>query len=378
MGRKIVFINQATGYLTIDIINVFSEKFDKVSLITGSIRIQDRPLNQKIEVSSIVRYNRGSNFRKAISWMLGTIQIFFLLKFKYSDFEKIFFTIPPTAYLTVRRPKPSYSIIIYDLYPDALEINGFSEKNILYRWWSGRNRKIFHRAYRIYTLSDNMRSMVIKYSERPDIKVVSNWSAFSGFNPVPKSENRIIMREGLSGKFIVQYSGNIGVTHNVEALVEVAGKLGDAHSVLFQIIGRGERSNTIRDMIDERGLTNCILLPFREDYELYESLCAADISVVTLDDKTNDISVPSKLYNLMAAGLPVMAIAPLNSAIAGIISGYSIGKTFEKNDITGMCEFILHLKNNPEIKIEIAANAHRASLDFTSSNALKYLEYYME
>jgi hypothetical protein len=204
MPRKIVFINQATGYLTIDVINEYAKEFDEVALITGSIRVQDTPLNHKVKVSRITRYNRGSTFRKALSWMKGTIQIFFLLKFRYRDFEKFFYTIPPTAYLLALNYKSVFSIMIFDLYPEALKANGFTERSVLYKWWSRKNRQIFPIAHRVFTLSENMKSRVLEYSPDTDVRIIPNWSAFSELTPVDKNKNIIIQREGLKGKFIIQ------------------------------------------------------------------------------------------------------------------------------------------------------------------------------
>lgn len=378
MVRKIVFINQATGYLTIDIINEFARECKEVALITGSIRIQNTGLNPAVKISRILKYNRGNNFRKAASWLIGTIQISFLLMFRYRDFDKFFFSIPPTAYLMGLYFRSSFSIVIYDLYPEALKANGFSEKGILYKWWSKKNEIVFAKAHKIFTLSENMKSRLLVYSEKTDVRVISNWSAFSNFVPIRKDQNRILKREGWSGKFIIQYSGNIGVTHNVETIVEAAEALSHHKDMEFQIIGRGERSNTVRAVIENKGLTNCRLLPFRKDEELYESLCAADLAVITLDNKTSDISMPSKLYNIMAAGLPVMAIAPLTSAISGFIPEYQVGKAFEKRDLKGICEYILELKNNQVLREKLSANALAASRNFTSANAAMYLEYYNE
>jgi glycosyltransferase involved in cell wall biosynthesis len=378
MTRKIVFINQATGYLTIDIINKFAEEYDEVALIAGSIRVQNIQLDPVVRVSHIVRYNRGNTFRKALSWLTGTIQIYFLLTFRYKDFEKFFFTIPPTAYLLSLKFKSLFSIVVYDMFPEALKVYGFNENGMLYKWWSEKNKKIFQNAHRVYTLSENMKSKLLDYSTNIDVRVISNWSAFSGFLPIKKDQNLIIHREGLNNKFIIQYSGNIGVTHNVETLIEVAEILKLHMDLEFQIIGRGERTNTIMELIKKKELANCRLLPFRKDEELFESLCAADLSVITLDDKAPDISVPSKAYNIMAAGVPMMAIAALNSSLSDIISQYQTGRTFDKGDIEGMCRFILELKNNSAYYNQLASNSLKASQSFTNANAVKYFELYHE
>lgn len=377
MGRKIVFINQATGYLTIDIINEFAKHFDEVALITGSVRVQDDKLDEKVEVEWICRYSRGNSFRKAVSWLRGTVQIMYLLSKKFVDFERFYFTIPPTAYLFAERYKTPYSIAVYDLFPDTLRISGFRSKNILSRWWSKRNRIVFSKARRIYALSDRMKCRILKYTSN-SIYVIPNWTAFSGYTPIPKEINRIVKREGLEDKFVVQYSGNIGSTHNVETILEVAELLTDIGDIEFHIIGRGDRTKTIREIIDSKDLKNCKLLPFRKDEELYESLCCADLAVVTLDERTADVSVPSKIYNLMAAGIPVMAISNESSAVAEIITGYNMGRVFSMKNIPGMKDFVLELKNDPSLRSHMAENSLNASKSHTKLNAACYLSSYLE
>ena len=363
MSRKIVFINQATGYLTIDIINEFVKEFEKVALITGSIRVQDVELDTRVKISKVSRYDRGNNRKKALSWVKATTQIFFLLLFKYRKYEIIFFTIPPTVYLIALHFRRLFSIIIYDLYPEALKANGFEENGFLYKFWKNRNRKIFPKTH---------------YSTEADIRVISNWSAFSGYTPVEKSKNSIIKREELDNKFIVQYSGNIGFTHNVETLVDVAELLRNEKDVEFLIIGRGDKKTAIGNLIEEKKLENCRILPFRDDGELYESLCVADLAVVTLDDKTTDISVPSKTYNIFAAGVPVMSISREDSSVAKLISGHNAGKSFEKRQINEMAALIMELKRNKSLWKELANNSLNASESYTSANAAKYLEYYKD
>ena len=378
MSSGIVFINQATGYLTIDIVNKFAEEFDKVVLITGSVRIQETNLVPKVKVEYINKYNRGNNLKKAISWIIGTCRIFVILRFRYNSFDKFYVSVPPTAYLMATWFRGKYAILIYDLYPEALKVNGFIEKGPIYKWWSRRNSKIFGKAHKIYTLSEKMVSGILRYSPCSDVQIIPNWSAFLNPQPIRKEDNIILKRERLTGKFIVQYSGNIGVTHNVETLIEVADRLKTEKGIIFQIIGRGERFNEISRLVTEKKLTNCRLLPFRDDGELYESLCAADLAVIILNDSTQDISVPSKLYNLMAARLPVMAIASEKSGLAEIIAKHQIGRTFEKNNLHEMCDFILEMKNNYILRNDYLLNSREASLYYTRANANRYLSTFTE
>lgn len=378
MSPGIVFINQATGYLTIDIINRFVNDFREVILITGSVRVQDTPPDPRIKIVYIGRYDRGNNLRKAVSWIKGSLRIFFLLKFRFGGYDKFYFTVPPTACLMAPWFRGRYSVLVYDLYPEALIANGFGERGLLYRWWARRNRKIFAGAHRVYTLSGAMKFGIERYCPGRDVIVIPNWSAFSHLKPVRKEDNRILDSEGLAGRFIVQYSGNIGVTHNVETLVEVAGNLKNESDIIFQIIGRGERSNEIARRIHEMALDNCIMLPFRNDADLFESLCAADLAVIILDDRTPDVSIPSKLYNILSASLPVLAIASPGSGLAEMVTGHKIGEVFDKSDVQGMSRYILDLKNNSSRGEFYSANSLKTSSLYTSENAGRYLQSYLE
>lgn len=378
MSRKIVFINQATGYLTIDIINTFLTEFDKVALITGSVRVQNIELDPNIHVTKIIKYNRGGSVRKVLSWIVGTLQIWFLLLCKYKDYERVYFTIPPTAYLLSLHHRTPFSIVVYDLYPEALLIHNFSRNSFFFKWWSNQNCKIFTKAHKIFTLSEYMKSLIQDYCQDSDICVIPNWSAFSRLRRIDRTGNLLIKNEGLKGMFIVQYSGNIGVSHNVEVLLEVAESLKSDRDIMFIIIGRGEKSVTIGDLISWKKLTNCRLLPFRKDDELFDSLCAADLAVITLDDSIPDISVPSKIYNIMAAGTPVMAIASVNSGLADIITRHKMGRVFDKENIIDICQFIKELKNDPELWKYLSENSLNASRQYTIANATKYLNYYLE
>jgi glycosyltransferase involved in cell wall biosynthesis len=79
----------------------------------------------------------------------------------------------------------------------------------------------------------------------------------------------------------------------------------------------------------------------------------------------------------MASGRPVLAIAPVDSGLAGIISRHNIGRAFEKNNTNAMRDFILEMKSNPKLKETYGENALKASENYTKANADRYLQYFM-
>ncbi|MEL7424981.1 MAG: glycosyltransferase family 4 protein [Bacteroidota bacterium] len=376
--NSIVFINQATGYLTIDIINDFAERYKKTALIAGSVRVQNNELHPGVRWSKIATYNRSSPFWKALSWLWGTVQIFFLLATRYRSYEVFYISIPPTAYLLSLLLPQRFSLLVYDIYPDALQVFKISEKHPIYQFWAWANRRLFRRAHRIYTLGEGMAQVLSQYAQREKITVIPNWTDTSLFRPVAKADNPFVKEHQLAEQFVVMYSGNIGYTHNVEVLVQVAELLKAEAEVLFLIIGRGDRTTAIKQLITQKNLTNCLMLPFQPDDILPYSLAAADLAVITLADETAQISVPSKTYNFLAVGAPLLCIGSEDSEMHRLTQTFANGACFSKKAVQEIAQYIMQLKGDQKQITQLRQNSRAASVNFTSANAKRYLETYVQ
>ncbi len=165
---------------------------------------------------------------------------------------------------------------------------------------------------------------------------------------VVKADNPFIREHQLEGKFIVQYSGNIGLSHRVEWLIELAEELQKHDHILIQIIGRGPRKPVLERLVAEKNLANCQFLPFQSDEMFPYSLSAADVGVVMLDPRISQGSVPSKTYNLMAYGIPALYVASPDSELARYTDKYEHGLCVEEQQIMEAAEFLIKLSRNSE------------------------------
>lgn len=374
MKDKIVFINQSTGYLMIDIVNAFASQCKETALIAGSIKENERRLNPSTKVDKIVEYNRTSIFKRLLTWVWGTIQIYFKLLFKYRGWYVVYVTNPPLSYLLSLCLKNPFSVIVYDIYPDALTNIGIKKTSFLYRKWIKWNNKLFAKADKIFTLSDGMKKQLSSYTDNNKIVSIPNWSASTKLHPINKEENIFIKNHNLTDKFIVLYSGNIGNTHNVEYIIEIAKELKDNSNIQFLIIGEGGKKKILENKVIEYGLDNCSFLTWQSVDMMPYSLASADIAVVTLNDDTAALSVPSKTYNLLAVGAPLLCIASEKTELYKLVSEYNNGKCFGKNDIEEMSKYILDIHNNPNLKNELSHNSLEASKQFTYKNAEQYVQ----
>ncbi len=218
-----------------------------------------------------------------------------------------------------------------------------------------------------------MKNKLEDYAGKKEIKVVSVWSDNEFLKPVKKEENGFIKELGLDNKFIVMYSGNLGKTHNVEVMIELAKKIKD-NKIFFLIIGQGDKYVKIKNIILETDLKNIILLPWQPTEKLPFTLSSADLAVITLGTEAADLSIPSKTFNFMSVGVPILGICKEDSSLAELINSLKIGRVFSSDKLNEIADFISALKNDKNLYSTFAENSFRASEKFTSKNALEFVK----
>ena len=266
----------------IDIANAFTDAGWDVSLITGRLVQRTTPLHPSVKVQKIVRYRRNNTLQRILTWGLGFVQLFLRVVFQHRKAHLFIVTNPPIAAFLPLFVKNSFSLLIFDIYPDVVLNRSKSRQSR--KWfvrWSDANKRVFRKADRIYTISGSMREKLGQYIDKGRVEVISLWSDNKMFKPVPQQDNPFIINHGFDGKFIVLYSGNIGLTHGVEVLPKVGLKIRH-QDILFVIIGEGEKKRTIERMVMQNGLSNFVFLPWQSPEVLPYSLASASLAVIGL------------------------------------------------------------------------------------------------
>jgi len=226
-------------------------------------------------------------------------------------------------------------------------------------------------------LVKKLADLVEAYVDRNKIIIQPIWSIFQQNERVSKTENPFVAEHQLQNKFIVQYSGNIGLTHKVEVVVELAELLKDNDQIVFQIIGRGPRVPALQKMVEEKQLPNCFFLPFQTDAMFPFSLSATDLGIVILDELTSKGSVPSKSYNLMSYGIPSLYIAGEDSELNVYASQFQAAACYTERQLQQAKDFILDLSNNSQTWQTMSDNAIKTSKLFRRDNADKFVAAYL-
>lgn len=374
--KRILLVNQSSGYLMVDIVNTFvnSGKYDKVELFAGEIHIRPSVPDKSVHVVKTVKYNKNSTLKRLLSWTGAFMHLLFVVWFRGRNCELFLVSNPPLTTFIPLFTRKKYSILIYDLYPDSLFSQGFvKHDSFVARWWSKKNRKVFAQAKNVFTISDDMKRAVAQYVDESKIKVVYNWAHNEHLTPVEKADNTFLKQLQLEDKFIVLYSGNMGMTHDIDVLVDVANALKENAKIHFLFIGEGAKKAIIEQKVVEYQLINCSVLPFQPLEVLPYSMGAADIAVVTTDANQTGLSVPSKTYSYLSVGAVLLCLADKDSELGRMVVENNVGKCFNRDEVTEMTAFVQDMASNSEKLNQYKNNSRALSMDYTPDNAKQYV-----
>jgi glycosyltransferase involved in cell wall biosynthesis len=243
-------------------------------------------------------------------------------------------------------------LIVYlqDIYPDIAVALGKLPKGTL----AGSLRRLLTKAYRyadrVVLLSQDMRDVVAGQGVSPQhVEIVPNWIDTERIVPV-KDENGFRAAAGMGRKFVVMYSGNMGLSQPLDVVLQAAESLRYRPEIQFLLVGDGVAKQRLQDDAEKRHLQNVRFLPYQPREELACSLSAADLHVVAVDPRVYRLLMPSKVYAIFASGTPVVAIAPRESELSRIVSAHGAGLTVEPGDVKALVEAIgWGIEHRPEL-----------------------------
>lgn len=358
----------------IDIVNSYVAMGYDCALITGRLIERNKKLDKLVRVERIINYDRNSTVKRLFTWITGFIQIWIKVAIKYRNDGLFIVSNPPIAPLLHMVVKNRFSLLIFDVYPDALsELGYLDEKSLILKWWKKANRKVYSKAVNIFTITESMKLALQKYVIDKKIMVVPVWTDNTFLKPVDPAINPFLKKYNLSGKFVVLYSGNLGLSGDVDILVDVAARI-HREDIIFVIIGDGAKKNMIKDKIEKSGLTNIMMLPWQPVSELPFSLSSASLAVVTLGKNVSRLAIPSKFYNFLSVGSPLLCITGNGSEIENLVTKFDCGRCFEPSNISGISDFILTIADNSNLQKTYGENSFKAAGEFNRIKASKFLE----
>lgn len=199
--------------------------------------------------------------------------------------------------------------------------------------------------------------------------VINNWTNEKEIYPLSKENENVkkfLKDNRLEDKFIIMYSGNIGLYYDLENIIKVIGKFKDYDDIRFVFVGEGACKQDLIDYCKTKNINNVVFLPYQPRKNLVYSLNAADVHLVTNQKGIKGISVPSKIYGVMAAGKPVLGILEEGSEARLLIEESECGKCVEPQDYEGIEQLIKWFYSNQDKLLQIGIKGR------------KYLEEYLK
>ena len=169
----------------------------------------------------------------------------------------------------------------------------------------------------------------------------------------------------IEDKFVVMYSGNLGIGHDEQTMCDVMLHFANRSEIVFCIVGGGKRYSDVQNFVNNKNLANVLFFPPQPLTHLTNLLTAADLHLISLRQEYADVMVPSKFYGILSAKRPMLFIGPQDSETAYQISDFKLGACFNNGDVDGIVQYLEQsIKHPPRIDFQDAslANSRTASL----------------
>jgi glycosyltransferase involved in cell wall biosynthesis len=254
--------------------------------------------------------------------------------------------------LLKRLKKSRHYIWEMDLFPDALVSLGALNEHSVFARLLGRIADYSrNQSDGIIALGPCMRERLLKRGVSADkIHIAENWADSGQISPVTHQDR---------SRLNVLYSGNLGLSHDIETIASAMERLRNDPRFHFSFIGGGARRSELETFCRTRGLCNVTFLPYSSRDQVGNSLASGDVGLVTMKDGCLGTVVPSKLYGLMAAQRPVLFIGPGSATPALVIKEHDCGWQVDCGDTQGLINLLEKLFQDRRLIRDAGARARQ-------------------
>jgi colanic acid biosynthesis glycosyl transferase WcaI len=281
----------------------------------------------------------------------------------------------PYAVTAAARLRGARSVLIlHDLYPDVLVMTGLLRPtSIVTKAIHAANTLMFRALNTVVIIGRDMEHLLMRYKgmTRDKMMFIPNWATLSpGVRPIVPGS---FYRSRCSRSFVVGLSGNLGFTHDPDVVFDAALLLQNDRSIHFLLSGWGMGFERLKARQAEAHLPNLTLIDRVPDEKLEEFLSAADIWIIPYRKNVAGVSAPSRFYNLLAVGRPVLIISEPDTEAALTVSENGLGWVVPPGDAWELAKTIRIASSDKDIKIR-SAKAAAIAVQFSRTMALERYE----
>jgi colanic acid biosynthesis glycosyl transferase WcaI len=242
-----------------------------------------------------------------------------------------------------------------DVYPDIAEATGGLRNRRLIAFLRRCNNFAYQHADAIVVLGSDMAERLrLKGVPPARIVVISNWIDCSNVTPKPMS---IAWLSGGSAVFVVMYAGNLGLSQDLESILEAARLLRDDRRVRFVLVGDGTRKLSLQRRAKLDRLDNLEFIDRVRPSAMSEVLATGHLHLIPLAVGAAGCLVPSKVYGILAAGRPFVAMMEKEAEIARLATEFEVGFVVPPGDAVALAKTISSCMKTPRLLEEMGRRA---------------------
>ncbi|MEH7529582.1 glycosyltransferase family 4 protein [Priestia megaterium] len=311
----------------------------------------------RIRVPEFSKSNKISRIKNILSYFIGAM----IATFKVGKMDYVYSISQPPILggllgvwgKWMKRAKYIYNI--QDFNPEQTMAVGYSKNKLILKAMMWFDKFSCRQADKVIVVGRDMVETLkdrFKGKKVPNHIFVNNWIDEKEIYPLPAEHEKVIAfkeKYGLQDKFIIMYSGNLGLYYDLENLMNVIEKFKDREDVVFVFVGEGTIREKLVQYKEEHNLQNVKFIPYQEKSDLIYSLNAGDVHWCLNAKGIKGVSVPSKLYGIIAAGKPILGALEEGSEARLIIEETQCGYVTEPGNyeqIEVMIQKYLNEKEN--------------------------------
>ena len=287
----------------------------------------------RIRVPEFSKTNKKSRIKNVVSYFMGAMGA----TFKVGKMDYVFsISQPPIlgGLLGVWGKWVKHAKLIYniqDFNPEQVLAVGYSKSRFITDVMMAFDKFSCKRSDLVITVGRDLVETVEKRFEGkkvPKTVMINNWIDENEIYPLPENNERVLAfkkKYGLDNKFVIMYSGNIGLYYDLENLIKVIERFGtgtrtaDGREVVFAFIGAGTVLDKLVSYVKEHNMDNVKFIPYQDKADLIYSLNAGDVHWCVNAKGIKGVSCQSKYYGLAAAGKPVIGVLESGSEVRCLI-----------------------------------------------------------
>ena len=258
-----------------------------------------------------------------------------------------------------------YVAYLQDIYPDVAEAIGKVGPGPVTATVRRTLRRSYQRADRLIVLGQCMKRRITSPPwnvESVKVSIIPNWTHCQSIVPVDRAKSQLRRQQKLGNRFVVMHSGNMGLTQGLDQLITATTLPAWPDDAVLLLVGDGADRSRLAGMMASQAGDRVRLLPYQPRDRLGDCLGAADLHVVSMHPAITGCLCPSKLYGILAAGRPVLAIAPPGTDLAETIDRHELGWSVPPRSPPAIAAAVADAASQPTRRRAIGSRARQLAL----------------